>query len=217
MTSQITTVAEALKHPEIFRVSIFGSARTQPGDEAYEETKDLAFALGKKDIGVITGGGPGQMEAANTGHQEARSKNSSSIGFTIHLPFEAEGNEYMDVQKHFMKFGNRLDHFMSLSNAVVITPGGIGTCLELFYTLQLTQVKHINPIPIILMDPMWHKFMALMHDEFIPRGYVSPEDLNNVYSVNSLKQCIDVIDHFKDEFDQCEGEMCSNIEKYKVS
>lgn len=217
MNQQIADFEEAFNHPEVFRVSIFGSARTEPGDFEFEEAKELAFELGKRDIGVITGGGPGQMEAANLGHKEARSEHSSSIGFTIHLPFENEGNEHLDLQKHFMKFGGRLDHFMALSNAVVISPGGIGTCLELFYTWQLTQVKHIHPIPIILMDPMWHKFITLMHDEFVPRGYVSESDLNNIYCVNSLEQCLEVIDRFKDKFDDCTDKLeCSNIGKYKL-
>ena len=144
MNKEITTVKDALNQPELFRVSIFGSARTKAEDPEYKIAYELAKELGKRDIGVVTGGGPGQMEAGNKGHKDA-CKNSNSIGLTVRLPFEEGGNDFMDMQEHFQRFGNRLDHFMALSNAVVITAGGVGTCLEFFYTLQLTQVKTYLP------------------------------------------------------------------------
>ena len=100
MNKAITTVKEALNHPEVFRVSIFGSARTKEGDPEYKVAYDLANELGKRDIGVVTGGGPGQMEAGNKGHKDA-CLNSNSIGLTVRLPFEDEGNEFMDMQEHF--------------------------------------------------------------------------------------------------------------------
>ena len=169
---EITTVGAALEHPEVFRVSIFGSARTRPGDPEYQRAEKLAYKLGKREIGVVTGGGPGQMEAANKGHEESLSS-SNSIGLTVRLPYEAESNGFVNVEKHFQKFGNRLDHFMALSNAVVVTAGGIGTCLEFFYTLQLTQVKHICPIPIILLDPMWNEVYGWLKSTVQQRGFLS--------------------------------------------
>ncbi len=211
-----TTVQEALNHPEIFRVSIFGSARTKPGDKEYDLVHDLAYDLGKRDISVVTGGGPGQMEAGNQGHKEACSK-ANSIGLTVHLPFENEGNEHLDMQKHFQKFGNRLDHFMALSNAVVISAGGIGTCLEFFYTLQLTQVKHICPIPIILMDPMWEDLHDWLKNVAVKRGFVSEKDLHNVLIAKNKQEALQIIEQTKKAFDEGGGEVCVNAQIYKIT
>ena len=90
------------------------------------------------------------MEAANAGHAEGdKDEKADNIGLTIQLPWEAHGNKHLELKKHFNKFSGRLDHFMALSRAVIVAPGGIGTCLEFFYALQLVQVKHIKPVPII--------------------------------------------------------------------
>ncbi len=217
MNHQINTVEEALQHPEIFRVSIFGSARTKPGQPEYEVAYALAKALGKRDIGVVTGGGPGQMEAGNKGHREAQSESTNSIGLTVRLPFEAEHNGLLDVEQHFDKFGSRLDHFMALSNAVVISSGGIGTCLEFFYTLQLTQVKHICPIPIILLDPMWEEILDWLKGTAVKRGFVSAHDLDNIIVAKDVEQALDIIDQTKKAFDEGGGEVCINAQVYKLA
>lgn len=216
MNSQIDSVQEALNHPDVFRVSLFGSARTQPGGAEYEQTYELAHELGKREIGVVTGGGPGQMEAGNQGHKKACSS-TNSIGLTVRLPFESEHNDFLDLEKHFDKFGNRLDHFMALSNAVVITPGGIGTCLEFFYTLQLTQVKHICPIPIILLDPMWHELYDWILNTPVARGFVSPSDLDNVFCANNIDEVLEIIDQTKKAFDAGGGEVCVNSKLYNIT
>ncbi len=205
MNNQIHSVEEAKNHPEIFRVSIFGSARTKPEDVEYQRAYDLAYELGKKDISVVTGGGPGQMNAANEGHEKACSKHSNSIGLTIQLPWEADANKNLDLQAHFMEFGNRLRTFMDLSNVVVISAGGIGTCLELFYTLQLTQVGHINKLPIILMDDMWHHVMDWLEKDAVGRGFVSAKDLTNIIRVKDEKEAMEVIMKTKEAFDKKEN------------
>ena len=216
MNKAITTVKEALNHPEVFRVSIFGSARTKEGDPEYKVAYDLANELGKRDIGVVTGGGPGQMEAGNKGHKDA-CLNSNSIGLTVRLPFEDEGNEFMDMQEHFQRFGNRLDHFMALSNVVVVSAGGIGTCLEFFYTLQLTQVKHICPIPIILLDPMWEEILDWLRGTAVGRGFVSEADLNNVLVAKDVAEALDIIEQTKTAFEQGGGDVCINSQMYKIT
>lgn len=213
---EIDSVEEALKHPEIFRVSIFGSARTQPKDPEYDRIEHLAYELGKREIGVVTGGGPGQMEAANRGHERALSQ-TNSIGLTVRLPYEAESNDFLDMEKHFQKFGNRLDHFMALSNAVIISAGGIGTCLELFYTLQLTQVKHICPIPIILLDPMWQGIFDWLKSTVLQRQFVSERDLANVYLAHDEREALEIIDQTKKVFDEGEGDVCINSQVYKLT
>lgn len=214
--TNIKNVEEALDHPEIFRVSIFGSARTKPGSREYDQTYDLALECGKHDIGIVTGGGPGQMEAANAGVRSSGSA-VNSIGLTVELPWEGEHNDHLDLDKHFDKFGNRLDHFMALSSAVVISPGGIGTCLEFFYTLQLTQVHHICPIPIILIDPMWHELYDWIQETPVKRGFVSPSDLDNVFCVRTQEEALDIILQTKKAFDAGGGEVCVNAKMYKVS
>lgn len=177
-----------------FRVAIFGSARLKPDDPVYKNTYELAKWIGEKGWDVVTGGGPGVMEAANFGHHDGDPKKvSESIGLLIELPFEDEGNDYLEVHKSFDKFSNRLDHFMALSNVVVVMPGGIGTCLELFYTWQLVQVKHISPIPIVLVGEMWSKLLAWVKFELVGRGLVSPKDLDNVFVVEDYQDIKGVI------------------------
>ncbi len=215
--NNVKTVNEALTHPEKFRVSIFGSARTKPGDPEYEMAYQLGQALAKKEIAVITGGGPGQMEAANKGHHDALPQNVASIGLTIELPWEAEGNKHMDFSKHFEHFSDRLDHFMTLSNAVVLSAGGIGTCLEFFYTLQLTQVKHICPIPIILMDTMWHELEDWLKSTPLERGFVSASDLDNIFCVATVEEAMQIINQTKEAFDQGGGQVCLNSKIYKIT
>lgn len=216
MNKEITSVEEALNHPSIFRVSIFGSARTKEGDPEYQIAYELANELGKRHIGVVTGGGPGQMEAGNKGHHDA-SSNSNSIGLTVRLPFEDEGNDFLHLERHFEKFGNRLDHFMALSSAVVVTAGGIGTCLELFYTLQLTQVKHICPIPIILLDPMWDEILHWLKDSAAERGFVSGHELENILVAKDVSEALDIIEQTKKAFDEGGGDVCMNAQVYKIT
>ena len=216
MNKTIKKVEDALNHPELFRVSIFGSARTKESDPEYKIAYELANELGKREIGVVTGGGPGQMEAGNKGHEDACSS-SNSIGLTVRLPFEESGNKFMDMQEHFQRFGNRLDHFMALSNAVVVTAGGVGTCLEFFYTLQLTQVKHICPIPIILLDPMWVGILDWLTGTAVRRGFVSEADLNNVLVAKDVAEALDIIEQTKEAFDSGGGDVCINSQIYKIT
>ena len=136
---------------DFFRVSIFGSARLQPDSPLYKEVHDLAYNLALKGVDVVTGGGPGLMDAANKGAKDG-GKKTRSIGLPIQLPHETTTNAHLDVKRHHKRFSSRLDEFMRISHAVVVTPGGIGTLLELFYTWQLIQVGHINPRPILLLN-----------------------------------------------------------------
>ena len=141
-----------------FRVTIFGSARIKKGDPRYNQVKSLAKMLGEKGIDIVTGGGPGLMQAASIGHNLGMKNSktpSHSIGLLIKLPKEQKTAEFLDIKKEFQRFSGRLDRFMELSNVFVVAPGGIGTTLELFYTLQLIQVKQTCNVPIILLGTMW--------------------------------------------------------------
>jgi hypothetical protein len=209
---------EDLINPNNFRISIFGSARTKKNEKTYKQVYEFAKEMGKNGIDVVTGGGPGVMEAASSGHEAGDTSNKAqSIGFTIELPFEAESNEYLEVEQHFMHFSSRLDHFMAISHAVVIMPGGIGTNLELFYTWQLTQVKHINKIPIILVGEMWEKLIDWMKEYQLKPGLISPQDMDNVYIAKNNKEAIKIILDKYDEYKKMgEGSLAKNLEKYKI-
>ncbi len=186
-------MSKELKKSE-FRVTIFGSARLKPKDKTYQMVYKLAKDIGEKGFDVVTGGGPGLMEAANAGHSEGDKKHKAdNIGLTIQLPWEAKGNKHLEIKKHFNKFSSRLDHFMALSRAVVIMPGGIGTCLELFYTLQLVQVKHIKAIPIILFGEMWKHLYDWIIEHPVENGLVSIEDLDNVHYAETQEEAMKFI------------------------
>ena len=177
-----------------FRVTIFGSARIKPEDKIYKMVFKLAKEIGKQGFDVVTGGGPGLMEAANAGHAAGdKEQKADNIGLTIQLPWEARGNKHLEIKKHFNKFSDRLDHFMALSRAVVIMPGGIGTCLEFFYTLQLIQVKHIKPIPIILVSPMWKNLYKWIEKNPVKNGLASPKDLKCIHYVKTPEEAMKMI------------------------
>ncbi len=211
----IQTVEDALQHPERFRVSIFGSARIKQDSSDYQKVFDLAKELGAMGINIITGGGPGVMEAANSGLKAGTNGDAKSVGLTIDLPWETEGNNHLDINKHFHKFSSRLDHFMALSNVVVLMPGGIGTCLELFYTWQLIQVDHICQIPIILADDMWHALYNWVKKDLLGRGMVSTVDLKNIFCTSNNKETCEIIELAYKEFKQAKGKICLNIDKYQ--
>lgn len=200
-----------------FRVAIFGSARIKKDDKVYQDVFDLAKDLGSKGYDVVTGGGPGLMEAANAGHQAGdRADKADTIGLTIELPWEAKANKHLDIKEHYQRFSSRLDEFMVLSNAVVIAPGGIGTCLELFYTWQLTQVKHICPIPIILLGDMWEELYKWVKAYPVERGLVSPGDCDNVFVAHTINDAIKKIDKVYDIYQQEGADYCINYNKYKL-
>ena len=136
-----------------YRVTIFGSARAKPGTIAYEETKRVSKALAEMDCDIITGGGPGLMQAANEG--VAAGGHSKSVGIRVDLPFEQEVNPFVELGFEHRTFFTRLHHFVLASDAFVVAPGGIGTVLETMMIWQLLQVRHLEPTPLILVGRMW--------------------------------------------------------------
>lgn len=187
------TIEKELKKDE-FRVTIFGSARIKPNDKIYKQVFALAKEIGKHHFDIVTGGGPGLMEAANAGHKAGeKNHQSDSIGLIIKLPWEAKKNKHLDIKKKFNKFSNRLDHFMALSSAAVIMPGGIGTILEIFYTWQLIQVKHIDPIPIILIGKMWEGLIQWVKKHPVKNGLISPGDLDHIHIAKNNKEAMKII------------------------
>lgn len=136
-----------------YRVTIFGSARLQPGSFGYEETKRTAAALADMDCDIITGGGPGLMQAANEG--AASSQRARSVGIRVNLPFEQDVNAFVTEAFEHRTFFTRLHQFVLTSDAFIVAPGGIGTVLEMMLIWQLLQVRHIKDAPLILVGRMW--------------------------------------------------------------
>ena len=179
---------------EFFRVCIFGSARIDPGSPFYRQVEDLASALASRGIDIVTGGGPGLMEAANKGAKAGGIK-SRSIGLPIDLPFETDANSHLDVKHQHRRFSSRLDEFMRISHAVIVTPGGIGTCLELFYTWQLMQVGHIKQRPLILLgSEMWNSLMKWLVDHPLQQELMSQRDFEMLIVVDSVDEVLTALE-----------------------
>ena len=173
---------------EFYRVSIFGSARIKPDTKEYKGVYTLAKELAENGADIVTGGGPGLMEAANAGVKEGSSSKSKSFGIRIDLPFEATPNEHLDIKFYHKRFSSRLDEFMRISHAVVVTPGGIGTLLELLYTWQLIQVDHISARPIILVGDMWNGFFDWIKSEPLKAQLLDKADLDNIIIVKNVHE-----------------------------
>ena len=139
-----------------YRVTIFGSARTKAGNEVYEEVKRVASVLAGMGCDIITGGGPGLMQAANEGAAAANApERNQSVGIRVDLPFEQDVNPFVQQAFEHKTFFSRLHHFVLTSDAFVVAPGGIGTVLEMMMVWQLLQVRHVGETPLILVGKMW--------------------------------------------------------------
>lgn len=198
-----------------FRVAVFGSARIKEHDPLYDEIYKLSKLIAAEGIDVVTGGGPGLMHAANKGHKDALKK-FHSIGLPIKLASEEKSNEHLDIKKEFDRFSKRLDHFMLLSNAVVVAPGGVGTLLELFYTWQLVQVKHICNTPIILFGEMWPDMINWLQKWPLERNYLSLEDLKLLYYTRDSETAMKIIREAYENFKKDGGEFCLNYKKHRL-
>ena len=139
---------------ERYRVAIFGSARAKPGTFVYEEVKRVAAAFAALGCDIVTGGGPGLMQAANEGAASA-GVGPASMGIRVELPFEQDVNPFVDEAFEHKTFFTRLQHFVIVSDVFVVVPGGIGTVLEMLMIWQLLQVRHVDNVPLILVGKMW--------------------------------------------------------------
>jgi len=172
---------------DFYRVCIFGSARIAADSPIYHQAEQLAEGLARIGVDIVTGGGPGLMEAANKGAKTG-SQGSLSIGLPIDLPFESDANSHLDVKSQHKRFSSRLDEFMRITHAVVVVPGGIGTLLELFYTWQLMQVNHIKPRPLILLsaDDTWTTFLTWLRDHPLKDALMAERDFGMLQVVHSV-------------------------------
>jgi uncharacterized protein (TIGR00730 family) len=179
---------------DFYRVCIFGSARIGVDSPFYQQAYELAKELARRGVDIVTGGGPGLMEAANRGAKDG-SNLSRSIGLPIELPFETDANAHLDVKHHHKRFSSRLDEFMRISHAVVITPGGIGTLLELFYTWQLMQVNHIKPRPFILVGhTMFDPLIKYMEEVPVTLNLMNRDDMRMIQVVDTVDEVVSCLE-----------------------
>ena len=175
-------------------VSIFGSARIRAGHRWYEITVDIARRLSDAGFAVISGGGPGIMEAANKGAFEGK---APSVGLNIQLPHESSGNAYQNVSLTFRHFFARKVAFAKYASAFVAVPGGFGTLDELCEMLTLIQTRMGRRIPIILVDSaFWKGLLDWMRDQLAAQGLISPEDLDLVQVIDDPAQVVEAIFDF---------------------
>jgi len=172
-------------------VSIFGSARTAPDHPEYELCVETARVLGESGYGIITGGGPGIMEAANKGAKEA---GVCSVGCNIELPFEQHGNEYSDVEINFRYFFVRKTMFVKYAQAFVIFPGGFGTMDELFESLTLIQTGKVRHFPLVLMGKSyWGGLVEWLKTTMAAEGKINEEDMDLILFTDDPQECRDHI------------------------
>jgi uncharacterized protein (TIGR00730 family) len=172
-------------------VSVFGSARTKPGSPEYELSRRVGEGLAKAGFAVITGGGPGSMEAANRGAHEA---GGLSIGCNIELPHEQHLNLYVDLSIQFHYFFARKTMFVKYSDAFVIMPGGFGTLDELFESLTLIQTGKIRNFPVVLIGhAYWDGLLAWMRDVQLPAGNIAAADLDLLRVTDDPDEAVRII------------------------
>ncbi len=202
---------------EHFRVAIFGSARISKGDPLYLEIYELAKMISRAGMDVVIGGGPGLMNAASEGHHAGREgKETHSIGLRIDLPFELEEAFHIDIKEEFHLFSNRLDNFMKYSNAVVVASGGVGTLLELFYSWQLMQVKHICNIPIILFGDMWFDLVRWIKRWPLKNKLLGIEDLELLFLAKDRRDAFKIIEDAYEGHRKGDENFCLNYREYKI-
>ncbi len=175
-------------------VTIFGSARTTPGNPYYQKAEHLARLLAQKGFSVITGGGPGIMEAANKGAAEA---GGTSVGMNIRLPMEQNPNEYANIKLYHKYFFIRKVMFVKFAVAYVILPGGFGTMDEFFEALTLIQTKRIKSFPVILMgSEYWKGLLDWLKGTMLAQGMIFQEDLDLIRIIDEPEDVANYIRKF---------------------
>ncbi len=181
-------------------VSIFGSARTKPENKYYQLAEEVAYLLTKQKFGVITGGGPGIMEAGNKGAKRGGGK---SVGLNIVLPFEQEANPYIDSDKiiNFDYFFIRKVMFIKYAQGFIVLPGGFGTLDEMFEALTLIQTEKSGKFPVILIGKsFWNGLIDWIKEVLLAEeNNISPEDLDLIQIVDTAEEAVKMInDYYKD-------------------
>ena len=179
-----------------YRATIFGSARAKPGTFAYDEVKRMAAALAEMGCDIVTGGGPGLMQAANEGAASVNAPDRNrSVGIRVDLPFEQDVNPFVEQAFEHKTFFTRLHHFVLTSDAFIVAPGGIGTVLETMMIWQLLQVKHMQDTPLILVGKMWPGLVDWARTSLlsVEPPLANPEDLDIPRCVNTGDEAIALV------------------------
>jgi len=172
-------------------ISVFGSARTHPNDSDYQKAEKTAAKLAKEGYAIVTGGGPGIMEAANKGASEA---GGVSVGLNINLPAEQKPNKYIGTYLDFRYFFVRKVMFVKYSVAFVIFPGGFGTLDEFFEPIELIQTRKIKPFPVILVGrEYWEGLKDWMKKALLAKGKISPQDVNLFHIIDEPDEIVNFI------------------------
>jgi uncharacterized protein (TIGR00730 family) len=188
---------------ERYRVTIFGSARAQPGSWVYDEVKHVAAALAEMGCDIVTGGGPGLMQAANEGAAQAKvPERHHSVGIRVELPFEQDVNPFVQQAFEHQTFFTRLHHFVLASDAFVVVPGGIGTVLEAMLIWQLLQVRHVQDAPLIFVGKMWADLVEWARTHLLDArlSLASPKDIEIPRCLNTAAEAIAVIRDYHDRW-----------------
>lgn len=179
-----------------YRVTIFGSSRMREGDPLYDDVRRLAEELASMGCDIVTGGGPGLMQAANEGEVLGdRDGRTRSYGLNIDVAHEQEANPFVEKAYMHRTFFSRLHHFVRLSDAFIVMPGGIGTSLEALMIWQLCQVRHVPDLPLVLVGDMWGELVEWTRRHMLDRGraLASEEDLEIPRCVGSVEEAIQIV------------------------
>ena len=180
---------------ERYRVTVFGSARTQPGHWVYDEVRQMCAGLSAMGCDIVTGGGPGLMEAANCGAADGDPNAAAqSIGIRVHLPFEQQVNPFVEQAYEHGTFFTRLHQFVLMSDAYIVAPGGIGTLLEAAMIWQLLQVRQLD-VPLIFAGPMWRGLVDWTRAQMLRPGFeiAGERDLAIPICVDNAAEAVAVI------------------------
>ncbi|BCF92093.1 TIGR00730 family Rossman fold protein [Paraburkholderia terrae] len=178
-------------------VSIYGSARLKPNSPYYKLATQIARKLSDAGFAVISGGGPGIMEAANKG---AHAGKAPSVGLNIELPHEQSGNQWQDISLRFRHFFTRKVTFVKNSDAVIVMPGGFGTLDELAEVLTLIQTKKSRHVPIILVGAeFWKGLLGWFESQLVPMGLINPGDMNLMQVIDDPDQVLEAVLAFYEE------------------
>jgi hypothetical protein len=181
---------------ERYRVTVFGSARTQPGHWVYQEVRHMAAALAAMGCDIVTGGGPGLMQAANEGAEAVKAgERVQSIGIRVELPFEQEVNPFVEQAFEHQTFFTRLHQFVLMSDAFIVAPGGIGTVLESMMIWQLLQVRHLHDTPLVFAGPMWKGLVDWATQMMLRPGFelANAEDMKIPRCVDNAEQAVAIV------------------------
>jgi len=182
---------EAVERIDRPAVTIFGSARVREGNPSYEQARRVARRFAERGWAVVTGGGPGVMEAANRG---AKDGGGLSVGFNIELPHEQHVNPYLDIALTFRHFYARKTMFVKAAEGFVVFPGGFGTADELFEALTLIQTGKVLHFPVVLFESVyWDELLDWFRDDLLADGMISPDDVELLYVTDDLEEGVEQV------------------------